>query len=100
MARTIIGVPLLLLTIIAIALLAGPRVDFDTTLEPVQLPADLDAYLAQSEAQFDDIVPGAEKTIVWSGEPGQKTPLSVIYLHGFSATRQEIAPLPEELPAE
>ena len=45
-------------------------------------------------------MPGAEKTIIWAGEPGQKTPLSVIYLHGFSATRQEIAPLPEELAAE
>jgi hypothetical protein len=37
-------------------------------------------------------VPGAEKKIIWAGEAAQKTPLSIVYLHGFSATRQERAP--------
>jgi esterase/lipase len=100
MIRKYIWVPVLFLAILAVILLAGPRVEIDTTLQPVQLPADLDGYLRESEAQFDDIVPGAEKTIVWAGEPGQKTPLSVIYLHGFSATRQETAPLSDKLAAE
>ena len=100
MIRNYLWLPVLFLAIIAIGILAGPRVEFDTTLQPVQLPADLDTYLRQSEAQFDDIVPGAEKTIIWAGEPGQKTPLSVVYLHGFSATRQETAPLSDKLAAE
>ncbi|MCA9929941.1 MAG: hypothetical protein KC419_15765, partial [Anaerolineales bacterium] len=72
-----IGIILLLLVIV---FLAGPRVAVDTSLRPVTLPADLDAYLAEQEARYNDITPGAEKTIIWAGEPGQKTPLSIIYL--------------------
>lgn len=85
---------------LVIIYLLGPRVKIDTTLAAVDLPEDLDAYLARSEAQFDDIVPGTEKTIIWAGEPGQKTALSIIYLHGFSASRQEVAPLSDNLAAE
>ncbi len=67
----------------------------DIHLLPCELPDDLDQYLATSEARFKDITPGAEKKIVWAAESGQQTPLSIIYLHGFSATRQELAPLTE-----
>jgi esterase/lipase len=78
----------------------GPRVKIDTTLRPLTLPPDLDAYLAESEGRFDDIVPDTEKTIIWAGKPGQKTAVSIIYLHGFSATRQETAPLSDKVAAE
>lgn len=78
----------------------GPRVKIDTALRPFTLPDDLDTYLAESEGRFDDIVPNTEKTIVWAGRPGQKTAVSIIYLHGFSATRQETAPLSDKLAAE
>jgi len=44
------------------------------------------------------IVPGAEERIVWQ-EPGERTEYAVVYLHGFSATRQEIAPIPEQVAA-
>jgi len=40
-------------------------------------------------------VPMAAKQIIWAGEPGSQTPLSVVYLHGFSASQQEVRPLPE-----
>lgn len=42
------------------------------------------------------IVPGTEARIVWR-EPGQRTEYAVVYLHGFSASRQEIAPVPERV---
>ncbi len=64
------------------------------TVEP---GPDLDAWLAGREAMFDDITEGAEKRILWAGEPGQRTPLALVYLHGFSATRAEIAPVPQTL---
>jgi alpha-beta hydrolase superfamily lysophospholipase len=42
------------------------------------------------------IIPGAEKRIRWySGQVDSRTSWSVVYLHGFSATRQEIAPVGE-----
>jgi pimeloyl-ACP methyl ester carboxylesterase len=78
----------------AIVFLSGPRVEIDTQLYPVHLPEDLDGYLTQSEAQYADIVLGAEKTIIWADESKkQKTDYAIVYIHGFSATRQEIAPV-------
>ena len=62
--------------------------------EPV-LPDDLDAWLQHSEKQATEqygLVPDTEKRISWFGEREQ-TAYSVLYLHGFSATRQETAPL-------
>lgn len=75
----------------------GPQVPLDTQLRPLQLPADIDQYLAASEARYPDITPNTEKTIVWAHPDKRKTALSVIYLHGFSASRQETAPLSDEL---
>ena len=88
------------LVVFIVVFLVGPRVKIDTTLRPLTLPPDLDQYLAESEGRFDDIVPNTEKTIIWAGEPGQKTTVSIIYLHGFSATRQETAPLSDKVAAE
>ncbi len=82
------------LAALAGALALGPRVRVDEDVELPDLPDDLDAYLAGAEAQYPKITPGTEKTIVWA-DPAAKsrTALSVVYLHGFSATRQETAPL-------
>ena len=60
-------------------------------------PADLDSYLAGSEARVENITPNTEKTILWAGAPGTVTDVSIVYLHGFSATRQETAPLSDLL---
>jgi esterase/lipase len=61
------------------------------------LPPDLDAWLRESEAAIRGITPGAEKTIVWAGEVGVKTAFSIIYIHGFTATRQEVAPVYDDV---
>ncbi len=65
--------------------------------EQIELPVDIMAYLADQEARFDDLVANTEKTIVWADEVGVQTPLAVVYLHGFSASRQETAPLSEQV---
>lgn len=58
--------------------------------------ADLDAWLAESEAAAGRIVDGAEKRLRWyENLIGRRSDYVVVYLHGFSATRQEIAPVPE-----
>jgi len=88
------------LALLAVALfLSGPRVD--TTFRPRSIvpPADLDAFLAEREHAFHDLVPGAEKTIVWAGPAKTRTPLAFVYLHGFRATRQETAPLADRVAA-
>ena len=93
--------PLFLLLFALILLyLLGPRVKIDERLWHLSLPDDLDAYLARSEARFHNITPGAEKTIIWAGDAGQQTEYAIVFLHGFSATRQELAPLPEQVAAQ
>lgn len=81
------------------AWLAGPVYRIDPRVAPTALPGDLDGWLAAAERQYPDIVPGAAKQIVWAHPDRRRTALSVIYLHGFAATRQEIAPLCDELAA-
>ncbi|MFT5144015.1 MAG: esterase/lipase [Rhodothermales bacterium] len=75
------------------ALALGPRVRVKEELSMPVLPSDLDAYLAGAESQHPHIIPETEKKIIWAAEVGAQTPLSVVYLHGFTATRQETAPL-------
>lgn len=83
--------------LLIIGFLAGPRVVVETQLSNAPLPADLDRFLTQTEARYPDITPGAEKTIVWAHPDRRKTALAVVYLHGFSASRQETAPLSDEI---
>ena len=78
--------------VIAVGLL-GPRVNMDISLDKVILPNNLDIYLSESESRFDDITQGTEKVIMWAGTPGEKTAISIVSFHGFSATRQELSPL-------
>ena len=61
------------------------------------VPKDIDGWLADSERRVRkkfDLVPGTEKRVRWQ-VPGLSTEYSVVNLHGFSATRQEIAPTAE-----
>ena len=83
----------LLLLVAIVVFLAGPKVEIDISIHPPELPQDLDQYLITSESEFEDIKPNTEKKIIWANNVGEKTPLSVVYLHGFTATRQESAPL-------
>jgi esterase/lipase len=64
-------------------------------LHAPQLPGDLDRYLAAQEGRVADLVPGTQKKIVWAWAPGVQTELALVYVHGFSASRQETAPLAE-----
>lgn len=90
---------LLLALLIAGIALFGPReeVDLSTSFDPAAFGGDLDAYFAAEEARFDDITPGTEKRVIWAGEAGAQTPVSVLYIHGFSATSEEIRPVPDML---
>lgn len=92
---------LLLLGVVALCVfwVFGPRepVDFDVAIGPVPDAAGIDAYLSETEAAFPDIVDGTQKRVIWAGQAGQKTPVSVVYIHGFSATSEEIRPVPDML---
>jgi alpha-beta hydrolase superfamily lysophospholipase len=57
---------------------------------------DIEARLAAAESAFPDIRPGLAKEIVWFDPAGKsRTALAVTYIHGFSASKGEIRPLPD-----
>jgi esterase/lipase len=93
--------PRLALAALALVLLGGWWTTPPRLPEPgsaPDLPADLDAWLDVREAAVDErfgIVPGTGKRILWSEAAGRKTDYAVVYLHGFSASRVEMAPVPE-----
>lgn len=64
-----------------------------------EIEGDLTDWLEKSESRanaIEALVPETGKRIRWYRENrNSKTPYSIVYLHGFSATRQEIAPVGE-----
>jgi alpha-beta hydrolase superfamily lysophospholipase len=97
---TLLGRLVLLLALAGVlAWLFGPYEDADLTaaFDASQLEGGIDAYLATQEAAFDDITEGVQKQVIWASDPSVKTPWSVLYVHGFSATAQEIRPVPDDV---
>ena len=85
----------------AAAWLTTPPALVNAAVRP-QLPDDIEAWLAAAERQVAaqyTLIPDTEKRVTWHGEPGTRTPYAVVNLHGFSATRQETAPLAERVAA-
>jgi alpha-beta hydrolase superfamily lysophospholipase len=85
--------------LVAALWLFGPR-------EPVTLGADFDArkfgegigvYLESTESGVANLRPAATKRVVWAGQRETRTDLSIVYLHGFSASAEEIRPVPDRL---
>ncbi len=86
---------ILLVTVVALAVtlyLLTPEKLARVSATP-SLPADLDDWLSDSEAAAPyPLIPGTEKRIRWHAGSGEKTAYAIVYLHGFSASRQEIYP--------
>lgn len=82
----------------AIAFALGPRPEADASIDfdEATLPEDLEAYVKDSEAQFADLRPDNARQIIWAYPASQaRTPLAIVYIHGFSAGPGEIRPLPD-----
>ncbi|WP_170770337.1 alpha/beta hydrolase [Ruegeria lacuscaerulensis] len=78
----------------------GPReeVDLHPTFEPRKFGEGVQVYFESVESAFEDIVPGVEKRVIWQeGFKEQRTPVSILYVHGFSASSEEIRPVPDLL---
>lgn len=98
--RVWLGILIVALAVAVGALLTTPgalkHVPSDPTLDD-----NLQGYLDDAEARVaadTAIIAGAEKRIRWyDGNADRRTPLALVYLHGFSATRQEIAPVGERI---
>ncbi len=96
----VIGAAVLVLALGVAAYLAGPRVAVDTTIrfDPATIGGDVEAYVAASERDVPNLRDGVGKQIVWAFPTSKaRTPLAIVYVHGFSASSGEIRPVPDEI---
>lgn len=52
-----------------------------------------------SEALIDGVRDGALKEVVWARQDRARTKLALVYVHGFSASKAELRPVPERVAA-
>jgi pimeloyl-ACP methyl ester carboxylesterase len=100
MGRRIVLSVVGLAAILVLAFVLGPRVRADTTIrfDPSVIGDDPQAYLAREEAAVPGIRDGLEKEIIWADPMiHARTPLAIVYIHGFSASKGEVRPLPDEV---
>lgn len=78
----------------------GPyeKVDLKAGFDPRRFGEGVQVYFESVESGFDDITPGTQKRVIWrDGFKERRTPVSVLYVHGFSATSEEIRPVPDRV---
>lgn len=82
-----------------VALVAlGPRPHVEEAWTEPAVGPDLDAWLAARESTVPRLRAGEAKAVVWADPATRsRTPLAVVYLHGFSADRHEVEPLVSDL---
>ncbi|KAB0682040.1 alpha/beta hydrolase [Aureimonas leprariae] len=96
--KIVAALALLLVLALGAVWLLGPREPVDLTLrfDPAALGGDLDAYLARAEADVPNLRPEAAKEIRWAYPASRaRTPIALVYIHGFSASKDELRPLPD-----
>lgn len=90
---------LALIIICIITYLLGPTVKFDKVYKPksshwLDTPlSQLDSLIAMKESKIANLKPDNEARIIWNDSIGERTGISVVYLHGFSASQEEGDPL-------
>ena len=88
---------LILLGCLLVILVLGKREPADLTLPKVSIITGVDHYLEQREKEVLGLQPGVCKEVIWAGKKGKKTKFSIIFLHGFSASKFELSPFPNAI---
>lgn len=95
MTRTIIRLAIIPVVLVGVFVF-GPRHALKTTSHIPMAYSDVQSII-DSLATTPKPIEGTEARVLWHGEHNQRTERVILYLHGFSATRQELAPVPEHL---
>lgn len=89
------------LVIISLFYFLGPKVEApQVNKELPEITDNLQALndtIIKHESQTPNVKPDNEARIIWADSAFKKTPYSIVYLHGFSASQEEGAPLHEEV---
>lgn len=91
------GLLLGFVALFALVMVFGPREPLqpEKSFDRSVLKDGVDTYFTLQEGRFDDIRPGLEKRVVWRGLKEVPTELAIVYVHGFSASLQELRPVPD-----
>ncbi|WP_031531451.1 alpha/beta hydrolase [Borreliella garinii] len=87
-----------IITFLLLLILVSPRIKFKNEFSKKTIPKNLkeiDNYLLKEELQFN-LEKNTKKEIIWYKE-AQKTKYSVVYIHGFGASKNEIYPVPNNI---
>lgn len=57
----------------------------------------LSTWLAEREAQVPRIEPNVCKRVIWTRGQAEISDLSIVYIHGFSASSEELRPFPDDV---
>ena len=97
MVRKVLRYALFIIGLPALAYFLGPQVTtpiLDKTLPVVSSDlVKLEREIARNEAAIPNIKPDNEARIVWADSIPGKTPFSIVYLHGWSASQEEGDPI-------
>ena len=91
------GFLLSFVALFALVMIFGPREPLkpETSFDGNALKDGVDAYFTLQEGRLPDIRPGLEKRVVWRGLTEVPTDLAIVYVHGFTASLQELRPVPD-----
>ncbi|NNC35547.1 MAG: alpha/beta hydrolase, partial [Croceitalea sp.] len=91
---------LLLVVLLLVVYFLGPQVEkpnLDETLPIVTTNLiQLEQEIAMHEAKIPNVKPDNQARIIWFDSIPQKTPFSIVYLHGWSASQEEGDPIHTE----
>lgn len=94
---------LVLVIALVLVVLLGPRPKFekiDPTLPDLTVPLDqLETHISLKEKFIEDLKEGTEAKIIWNDSIKSKTKYCLLYLHGFSASAMEGAPVHQDFAA-
>ncbi|ASQ29390.1 carboxylesterase [Borrelia miyamotoi] len=79
-------------------ILVSPRVKFKNEFSKVKIPntlEEIDQYLLIEESKFN-LEENTKKEIIWNKDK-KRTEYSVVYIHGFGASKNEIYPVPNNI---
>lgn len=100
MLRTTIIVVSIIVVALGVLFVSGPRVSTDTTItfDATAIGDNPQDWLAANESQVPALRPELAKEILWAFPSSKaRTPLSIVYVHGFSASKGEIRPVPDDV---
>ncbi len=91
-------IALIIIGLLIVVFLLGPRarVRDRVSYRRGELGQDLVGTLARREVRFNDIRTGLAREVVWRDPAARdRRPWAVVNIHGFSASKQELRPLPD-----